>query len=84
MPESSVQMNHKARVAKGPRISAMQIWPGGPVGGLPLARRGQGPIGKIRGERSVIKDIIGVAKSLLGMSRAGFIRKFLFPLQDLC
>ena len=31
-PESSVQVNHKARVA--------QIWPNGPVGGLPLARRG--------------------------------------------
>ena len=76
-------MNHKARVAKGPRINPMQIWPGGPVGGLPLARKGQGPIGRgigPRGKRSVVKDSIGVAKSLLGMSRAGYMRKFLFSL----
>ena len=77
MPESSMQINHKVRVAK---ISPAQIWPGGPVGGLPLARRGQGPIGKIRGKRSVIKDSLGVAKSLLLMSRSGFIRNFLFSL----
>ena len=69
-PESSVQMDHKVRVA--------QIWPGGPVGGLPLARRGQGPLS--RGKRSVMKTSLGVAKSLLGMSRSGSIRDFLFSL----
>ena len=33
-----------------------------------------------RGERSVMKSSLGVAKSLLGLSRSGSIRNFLFNL----
>ena len=56
--------------------------PGGVVGGLPIPKKGQGPLGiglRPRGKRA-IKETIGVAKSLLGMSRSGYIRKFLFSL----
>ena len=68
--QSSVQAGHKSRIAKGPRKNPMQIWPNSPVGGLPLARKGQGPIRRGIGPRGKrpLHQSIGVAKSLLGMS----------------
>ena len=68
----NVQAGHKSRVAKGPRIHPMQLWPNGPRGGLGIGPRGR------RSPQPI--STMGMAKTLYGVSRSGFIRNFLFSL----
>ena len=81
LPESSTQMSHKVRAAK--EFNKL------PKKGPSSVRKGPLSVRKIeriripvRGKRAVrakrAVNIGGVAKSLLGVARSGYIRKFLF------